>query len=272
VIRCTQAARFRWSESGAAPGARTLLCLHGYPDTLRVFEPLQSALAATHADTLRVVAIDWPGQGGSPASHTQPLHSPAERAAWLLGAMRELALTRVSLYAHDMGSLPALLLAASAEAQIEHVFVSNALLRDGLPVSPEIRAMRTSRLYRIALPLAPGLVFERCMQTFFGGSKGRAQLLWESEMKAHFVRSGRNVARTCTAYDRALRRSALPQVNVPIHVLWGTDGMHFDEAHGQWLARTQKRASFTRIAGGGHWMVVTHAAQIAAWVASTLKA
>jgi pimeloyl-ACP methyl ester carboxylesterase len=272
-------ARVRWSESvlndttsparPTLPTLPILVCLHGYPDTLRVFEPLQRALAGR----VRVVAIDWPGQGGSEACGVR---SPEERARWLNDTLHALGLRSVALYGHDMGALPALLAASepsTSRVAIHHVFVSNALISNRYRVSPEIKLLRASRLYRIALPLAPSIVFERCMRTFFESTQSRNSLAWESEMRAHFIQSAAEIAHICAAYDASLRSNALDakRLRVPVSVLWGTRTMHFDETHGTWLASHSARSTFTRFEGGPHWMVATHASEIANIVQAVLQ-
>jgi pimeloyl-ACP methyl ester carboxylesterase len=272
-------ARVRWSESVSndttsparptLPTLPILVCLHGYPDTLRVFEPLQRALAGS----VRTIAIDWPGQGGSEACGVR---SPEERARWLHDTLHALGLHSVALYGHDMGALPALLAASepsTSRVAIHHVFVSNALISNHHRVSPEIKLLRTSRLYRIALPLAPSLIFERCMRTFFESTQSRSALAWESEMRAHFIQSAAEIAHVCAAYDASLRSNALhaEQLLVPMSVLWGTRTMHFDQTHGTWLAAHSARASFIRIEGGPHWMVATRTSEIGNIVQTMLQ-
>jgi pimeloyl-ACP methyl ester carboxylesterase len=276
-------ARVRWSETAPSDATKTtLVCLHGYPDTLRVFEALQRALAPS----MRVIAIDWPGQGGSEACGVR---SPEERARWLHDTLYFWGLHAVTLYGHDMGGLAALH-AASAPLRneasmprvvINRVFVSNALLHHRQGVSPEIKLLRASRFYRIALPLAPSLIFDRCMHTFFGSNraqirKSRNALAWESEMRAHFIESAAEIANICASYDHSLRSNTLARgaLLAPVHTLWGTSRLHFAEPHTPWLAAraVQVQATATCIEGGPHWMVATHAREVSEVIRRSMRA
>lgn len=88
----------------------TVLFLHGFPETLYVWIDISTALAADY----EVHAFDWPGYGLSsrppvekfsyaPKDYADVLHSYIEKA----GIDR----SKLTIYATDIGALPALLLA-----------------------------------------------------------------------------------------------------------------------------------------------------------------
>jgi len=85
------------------PDAPVLLCVHGIPGSRRDFRYLAPWLA----ERFRVIRLEMPGFGGSPAGATS-LHGWAEA---LLAAADALAAPRVGLVAHSFGGGAALLAA-----------------------------------------------------------------------------------------------------------------------------------------------------------------
>jgi pimeloyl-ACP methyl ester carboxylesterase len=94
----------------------------------------------------------------------------------------------------------------------------------------------------------------------------------EAEMRADFIRSASHIARVCRAYDVYLQDAPqdFSRLQVPVDVLWGTSRMHFAAAHGHSLASAAAKTTFTSVAGGGHWMVMSHVEAIAARFARVL--
>lgn len=222
-------ARFVGSQNGTPTVA-----LHGYPDTLRVFEPLADAVAATH----RTLLFDWPGQGKSdPLERT---HDPWDRADFLRDLLDAAGIDRATLIAHDMGALPALAFAQRFPERVDRVVLSHALLDDAAPVSLDIELMRGCHLYPWVLSLTPGLVFDRCVASFLDPphALSRESL---AEMRADFVAARDPVIASCRAYDAALPTflSSLRLPNAPFSLLWSSDdaALHFPVAHASALAR-----------------------------------
>ncbi|PVE21533.1 alpha/beta hydrolase [Microvirga sp. KLBC 81] len=88
----------------------TVLFLHGFPETLCVWKDISLALSAEY----EVHAIDWPGYGFSsrPAADRFS-YSPKDYARVLQDYIKkaDIATSRLTIYATDIGALPALLLA-----------------------------------------------------------------------------------------------------------------------------------------------------------------
>ncbi len=232
----------------------TWVALHGYPDTLRVFEPLAAALRP-HA---RLVRFDWPGQGRSVAEAADPPRDPWARARFLAALLDELELPRTSLVAHDMGVLPALAFARLFPARVERLVLAHALLDDRGPVSLDITLLRGAHLYPFVLAHAPGLVFDRCMATFLPEVHALAPA-GVAEMRDDFVRTRDAVIEVCRAYDAALP-SFLAELGdlagVPVDLVWSTaPDLHFPVAHAEALARRVQSARIHRMAEGRHWML-----------------
>jgi len=87
-----------------------VLFLHGFPETLYAWQDIALALA----DDVEVHAFDWPGYGLSsrPAADKFP-YAPRDYARVLKDYIRAAAINRskLTIYATDIGALPALLLA-----------------------------------------------------------------------------------------------------------------------------------------------------------------
>ena len=94
----------RYAELGD-PAKPTVLLLHGVPENLQAWY----AVAPLLADKYHVLALDWPGFGGS-----DPLPSPEDYtsrrfAAVVVDFMDSLHILRANLVATDIALLPALL-------------------------------------------------------------------------------------------------------------------------------------------------------------------
>lgn len=87
----------------------TILLLHGFPETLRAWETIAPALARDY----EVHAIDWPGYGlSSRPSPDRFSYAPRDYARILDEYIRRAGIdtAQLTIYATDIGALPALLL------------------------------------------------------------------------------------------------------------------------------------------------------------------
>jgi pimeloyl-ACP methyl ester carboxylesterase len=99
----------------------TVLLLHGFPETLCAWKDVSSALSTDY----EVHAIDWPGYGlSSRPSVNKFSYSPKEYARVLRAYIRKANITtsRLTIYATDIGALPALL-AALEDPQIARTII-----------------------------------------------------------------------------------------------------------------------------------------------------
>nr|WP_246776885.1 alpha/beta hydrolase [Microvirga sp. VF16] len=99
----------------------TVLLLHGFPETLCAWKDISLALSAEY----EVHAIDWPGYGfSSRPSADRFSYSPKDYARVLREYIRKanIATSRLTIYATDIGALPALLLALE-EPQIARTII-----------------------------------------------------------------------------------------------------------------------------------------------------
>lgn len=123
---------------------RPVLCLHATGHDGRDFEPF----AARVGDAFRVVAPDWPGQGGSPSDGHAPRASRYADIA--LGVIAALGLERPIILGNSIGGAAALIAAARAPESVSALVLCNA---GGLaPVDPLARFV----ILRLASMFAAG--------------------------------------------------------------------------------------------------------------------
>jgi pimeloyl-ACP methyl ester carboxylesterase len=110
--------------------APTLLLLHGYPSSSRMFETLMPLLA----DRLHLVAPDYPGFGRSDAPPAESFDYSFDHLAKVMEAFTEtLGLSRYALYLQDYGGPIGFRLAVAHPDRVAAIVVQNAVIsEDGL--------------------------------------------------------------------------------------------------------------------------------------------
>ena len=102
--------------------APTLLLLHGFPTSSHMFRNLIPALA----DRFHVIAPDYPGFGNSAMPSLEDFdYSFDKLAAVTQGFIKELGLTRYSLYVMDYGAPVGFRIAVQNPARVEALIVQN---------------------------------------------------------------------------------------------------------------------------------------------------
>jgi pimeloyl-ACP methyl ester carboxylesterase len=118
-----------YREAGA-PDAPTLLLLHGFPSSSRMYEPLLSRLSA-HC---HLVAPDYPGFGHSEAPSAKAFSYTFDRIAEVMQHFTEtLHLERYVLYMQDYGGPVGFRLAMAHPERVQALIIQNAVAHeDGL--------------------------------------------------------------------------------------------------------------------------------------------
>lgn len=248
----------RYARTGTGP---PLVCFHGYPETGLLYERLAHRLA----DDFDVVAVDWPGLGGSdpwPGPAT-----PSRRAAQIPALLDALGCEDAYLFGADMGGPPALIAAARYPERVRGVVAANALLFGDGETSPEIALFRALPIAnRLGLRYAPRVVFRRCLRTFLPADEGLDDGL-RADFWAHFGRRSvrDRLVEMCADYERELGDLAdvYEDVSRPVLACWGTDDHHFPPSQGRRLARAVPDGSFAPIERGHHWMAWHRAGDVA---------
>ena len=99
-----------------------LVCLHGFTDSWRSYEPIMPLLAATH----RVIAMDMRGHG---ASTTPAAEFTFDAFSYdVVGCLMNLGIARASIIGHSMGSFVARRIAADHPDRVEKLILVGAAL------------------------------------------------------------------------------------------------------------------------------------------------
>lgn len=247
----------RYARIGHGP---PIVLLHGYPDDLQVFARLAPRLAERHT----VIAFDWPGLGhSSPWPGPLGPHDLADRLRMILDA---LGVHKVALLGHDMGAHPALCFAERWPERVTRVIAMNALLFGDGQTSFDIALMRRAGLAGLALALAPGIVFERCLATFLPRDERLGDAV-DADLRGAWRQADvrRTVTAMCAAYDRDLAH--LPdtywQLRTPLHLIWAENDAHFPVSQASRMCALLPTTRLDVVPGATHWMVHSRADDVA---------
>jgi pimeloyl-ACP methyl ester carboxylesterase len=251
--------RLRTAHLGHGP---PLLLLHGYPDTLQIWSNLAPLLAAR----FHVIAFDWPGMGESEAWNGGA--TPYDLARRVIRLLDHWRFDRAVIAGHDMGGQAALAAAVLAPERVEKLVIMNSLVIPEAPTSWEIRLLRRFRINQWLLRHMPRSVFKHAMATSTDASLPRElrDELW-SQFRKRQTRDF--VVRMCAGYEGTLPRLAAsyPSINVPTQILWASNDHHFPQDHARILHQRIPNSELHIIHDAEHWMVLTHAAEIAGFIA-----
>ena len=240
----------------------TVLFLHGFPETLYAWKDISLALA----DDYEVHAFDWPGYGLSSRPTVDRFsYAPRDYARVLDQYIAKAGIdtSKLTIYATDIGALPALLLAVEkpdiARTIIvgdfapfnrpQHMYESLQNLKAG-PAMEQVRAhLNNNRDEILANTFTRGLPqdahFEISRQFRDDMSRGWSQGAMTtadafSHYYSHFTR------------DQDYFELQLPRLETPVKVVWGEKDLYIKKEMGAEFAH-RVRAEFTLLAGIGHF-------------------
>jgi pimeloyl-ACP methyl ester carboxylesterase len=246
-----------------SPGSKeTILLLHGFPETVLAWQDVASRLAGRY----EVHAIDWPGYGLS----TRPLatkfgYAPRDYARILRAYIRVAKINRskLTIYATDIGALPALLVALEDPKIARRIIVGDFAPLD----RPEFMAERLQRLkapetgeqVRIALNQSRDEILENA---FKRGLPAPSQPRISSALAAD-MREGWNSGSMTSAdafyhyyahftRDQKFLEANLGRLKAPIEVVWGEQDIYIDTRMAREFAG-RTGAKLTILPGIGHY-------------------
>ena len=115
-----------YREAGR-PDAPTLLLLHGFPSSSRMYEPLLTRLSAYY----HLVAPDYPGFGHSDAPGAKAFSYTFDHIAQVMEHFTEaLGLDRYALYMQDYGGPVGFRLAIAHPERVQALIIQNAVAHD----------------------------------------------------------------------------------------------------------------------------------------------
>jgi 4,5:9,10-diseco-3-hydroxy-5,9,17-trioxoandrosta-1(10),2-diene-4-oate hydrolase len=193
-----------------------VICLHAIGHGARDFVPLAERIG----DRFEIIALDWPGQGRSPADGGAP--DPLHYAKLVLGAMDALGIERAILLGNSIGGATALRFAAGHPERVKALILCNS---GGLAeLTPFVR-----------------FLIKRFADFFRAGENGKAWygrafgiyysavLKRAPEQRARIVASAYEIAGVLRAAwegfakPQADIRSLAPKVACPVWIAWAKD-------------------------------------------------
>lgn len=199
-----------YREAGPAD-APTLLLLHGFPSSSRMFEPLLSRLS----DSYHLIAPDYPGFGHSSAPDAKTFGYTFDRLAAITGRFVEkLGIQRYALFVQDYGGPVGFRLALAHPEKIQALIIQNAVAHeDGLgPLWEKRRAFWADRAANEAA-LRENLMSRAAARLRHVGTSPNTDNydpdLWDDEF-AFLSKPGQSEIQTDLFYDYRTNVAAYP--------------------------------------------------------------
>lgn len=240
----------------------TVLFLHGFPETLYAWKDISLALA----DDYEVHAFDWPGYGLSSRPSVENFSYAPKDYAYILNeyiAKSGIDTSKLTIYATDIGSLPALLLALERPDIAKTIIVGDfapfdrpQYMYESLQKLKTVSSMDQARAYlnnnredilenafRRGLPEAAQ--FELSKEFKEDISRGWSQGVMTtadafSHYYAHFTR------------DQDFFSSQLSRLKTPVKVVWGEKDIYIKKDMGIEFAE-RLQTELTLLPGIGHY-------------------
>jgi len=245
------------------PAAKqTVLLLHGFPETVYAWKDISLALG----DEFEVHAFDWPGFGLSSRPPAERFaYAPRDYARVLKAYIDKAGLDRskLTIYATDIGALPALLLALD-EPDIARTIVVGDFAPFDRPAHmyanlQALKAKPSSDVVHAQMNLNRDEILENAYRR--GLPKDR-QFEISAEYKADMARGwGAGGMTSADAFyhyyahfsrDQADLEANLSRLKTPVKVVWGADDLYINQAMGAEFA-AKAHVPLTVLPGVGHY-------------------
>jgi len=238
-----------WGEIGA--GARVAVLLHGVGGGRESWGDALSGTGRAIADGgLCAVAVDLPGYGHSPTLPRYDMAAIAQQVLALVEHVKLRGAERIALVGHSLGGMVAQELMTQSSAPVRALALIATSPAFGKPDGTWQREYLAQRLAPLDAGLgmgkiAPGLAKGMASANASHDAVARAALLMAAVPEATY----RRALNAIVGFDR---RSALPELKVPVLCLAGADDRSAPPAVMQQMAVRIPRAEYRCIEGMGH--------------------
>lgn len=266
-----------YREAGP-PNAPTILLLHGFPSSSRMFDSLLLRLS----DNYHLIAPDYPGFGHSDAPDPDRFAYTFDHLAAVINRFVEIkGIRRYTLYLQDYGGPVGFRLALAHPERVQSLIIQNAVAHDdGLgPLWAARRAFWANRAAHEAGLRANFLSFEATRQRHIGSDPDIARYdpdLWTDEY-AFLSRPDEAQIQSDLFFDYQTNVASYPlwqawlkKIQPPLLVLWGKYDPSFEMAEAEAYRRDVKGAKVVLL-DGGHFALDTQADAVAQEIRSFLK-
>jgi pimeloyl-ACP methyl ester carboxylesterase len=266
-----------YREAGRSD-APTLLLLHGFPSSSRMYEPLLSRLSGR----FHLVAPDYPGFGHSDAPDAGAFSYTFDHLAEVMQHFTEvLGLERYSLYLQDYGGPVGFRLMLAHPERLQALIIQNAVAHeDGLgPLWQKRREFWVDRAPNEAALRENFLSLAATRQRHVGSSPNVENFdpdLWTDEF-AFLGRPGEADIQTDLFYDYRTNVASYPawqawlrQHHPATLVIWGKHDPSFQVAEAEAYRRDVADAE-VRVLDAGHFALDERPDEIAALVGEFLR-
>jgi pimeloyl-ACP methyl ester carboxylesterase len=217
----------------------------------------------------RCVTTSLCGYGGTAERRTASDPSISHEAEILEGVIRR-AGGRVHVVAHSFGGLVAIAVALRKRVPLASLVIAEA------PAAALLREMGEHAHYQAFRDMTDAYFAAfnggdteaiATMIDFYGGAGTFAS--WPARVRAYAVETTEvNIRDWASAYGFRLSPALLAAIDVPAMVLWGGASHRAVRRANELLGRCLKGASSAPIDGAAHFMISTHAQEVARMVAA----
>lgn len=245
----------RFAELGESSNP-TIILLHGVPENLHCWYAVAPMLAKNY----HVLALDWPGFGGSEGLASSGLYNSQYFAEILVDFMDTLVISKANLVATDISLLPALLVGLAHPERVLKLAVM-----DGIPfprpqyASWELRsfAKKGSILGKALVSWFPGISSKISrMKGFYRGH------LIPKEIRQEFSSDGQNKVNQIAFLSyfqnfhigQAYFEKNVKDLNSEVLVIWGNQDRFISKKLGVEIAEKLPNAKLKIIDKAGHYV------------------
>jgi len=258
-----------------------VLLLHGFPETLHAWRNVTADLAGD----FEVHAIDWPGYGlSSRPSADKFAYGPRDYARVLRLYVEKAGIdrTKLTIYATDIGGLPALLAALDEPGIARTIIVGDFAPFDRPRFMQErlqaLKSPATNEQVRAQFEATRDEILENAWRR---GFKPQEQFEISAAFKADMTHAwSHGDLTTADAFaryyaqftrDQNYLEDNLARLRTPVKIVWGDRDIYIDKAMGvEFAARIESNISI--LPGIGHYPHLQDPRQTAAEIRSTYPA